>query len=90
VTNVEALVKPRSKVNRLTVTADQRLSIAVTSPPADGKANEHARRLLASALRVPPSAVTIVRGHTARHKVLAVEGMGREEILQAVRGSTQR
>jgi uncharacterized protein YggU (UPF0235/DUF167 family) len=49
--------------------------IRVSAPPVDGKANEALCRLVAKAAGVPPSRVRVVRGHTARDKVLAVEGV---------------
>jgi uncharacterized protein len=48
--------------------------IRVTAPPVDGKANEALCRLVAKKAGVAPSNVTVIRGHTARDKVLRVEG----------------
>jgi uncharacterized protein YggU (UPF0235/DUF167 family) len=59
--------------------------IRVTAPPVDGKANDALCRLVAKAAGVAPSRVTVVRGHTARDKVLDVEGVGARE-LRAVLG----
>lgn len=43
-------------------------------PPADkGAANEAVRALLAEALNLPPSRVTLLRGATSRQKVWRVE-----------------
>ncbi len=43
-------------------------------PPADkGAANEAVRTLLAEALNLPPSRVTLLRGATSRQKVWRVE-----------------
>jgi uncharacterized protein YggU (UPF0235/DUF167 family) len=47
----------------------------VTAPPVDGKANDALCRLVAKAAGVAPSKVTVVRGHTARDKVLHIEGI---------------
>jgi uncharacterized protein YggU (UPF0235/DUF167 family) len=49
--------------------------IRVTAPPVDGKANDALCRLVAKRAGVAPSRVHIVRGHSARDKVLAVEGV---------------
>jgi len=51
-----------------------RLKIAVTAPPEDGKANSALIKLLAKKLRVPPSTLSIVGGHTQRLKVVHVAG----------------
>ena len=49
--------------------------IRVTAPPVDGKANDALCRLVAKRAGVAPSRVTVIRGHTARDKVLRVEGV---------------
>ncbi len=51
------------------------LSVRVTAPPEDGKANAAVCKLLAKALGVPKSAVSVTRGETSRHKTVEVEGM---------------
>jgi len=49
--------------------------IRVTAPPVDGKANAALCALVAKAAGVAPSRVTVMRGHTARDKVLRVDGV---------------
>ena len=49
--------------------------IRVTAPPVDGKANDALCRLVAKAAGVAPSRVRVIRGQTARDKILAVEGV---------------
>ena len=44
--------------------------------PEDGAANESVRRLLAKALRLPASAVSLGAGATARLKTFVVSGEG--------------
>jgi uncharacterized protein YggU (UPF0235/DUF167 family) len=58
--------------------------IRVTAPPVDGKANDALCRLVANAANVAPSRVTILRGHTARDKVLDVEGVEPEQLRAAL------
>lgn len=48
------------------------LEIRVAAAPADGAANDEVTRLLAKALGLPKSALTIVSGHTARLKRIEV------------------
>ncbi len=49
----------------------EELEIRVAEAPADGAANEAVVKLLAKALGVSRSELTIVSGHTARHKRIA-------------------
>ena len=49
----------------------EELEIRVAEAPADGAANEAVVKLLAKALGISRSEVTIIAGHTARHKRIA-------------------
>lgn len=60
-------VTPRAARNALTQ-AGGALRIAVTAAPVDGKATAAAQRLLAQALGVAPSRLTLVRGAASRDK----------------------
>ena len=46
--------------------------LRVTAPPADGAANEAVLRLLAAALGRPRRDLTLLRGATARIKLIAI------------------
>lgn len=50
------------------------LVVAVNAPAVDGRANDAVVRALADALGCRPVDVEIVSGHTARTKVVRVEG----------------
>ena len=58
--------------------------IRVSAPPVDGRANDALCRLVAKAAGVAPSRVRVVRGHTARDKVLEVEGVEPRELRAAL------
>lgn len=45
------------------------IRITVTAPPENGKANDAVRRILAVALGVAPSDLTLKQGQTARDKL---------------------
>lgn len=64
-------VTPKASRDRIEADGDV-LRVWVTAPPADGKANAAVRALLARALGVPKSALTLVRGETARDKVFRI------------------
>ena len=55
------------------------LCVRVRAPAERGKANEAVCRLIAKALDLPRSSVSIARGATARGKVLHIEGIDDEE-----------
>jgi uncharacterized protein (TIGR00251 family) len=56
------------------------LSVRVTAPPVEGEANRAVSVLLARALGVRPSAVTVVRGERGRDKLIRVEGLAATEL----------
>ena len=68
------------------MTGGATLRVRVTAPPAEGAANEAVRDLLAAALRCPRAAVEIVRGATARTKVIRVSGLSQDEVLTRLGG----
>ena len=70
---VAVQVRPRSQPG-LAVT-DAGLVVRVAAPPDKGRATEEARRALASALEVPPAAVRLRTGATARRKTFTVAGI---------------
>jgi uncharacterized protein (TIGR00251 family) len=72
-TRIEVRVQPRASRDEL-VERDGRLIARVTAPPVDGRANAAVVKLVAKAHGVAPSRVRIVRGETARDKVLEIDG----------------
>ncbi len=70
---------PRSGRDFIEAGAGGVFLVRVTAPPDDGKANAAVCRVVAEALQVPKSAVTVVRGHTARVKTLEVAGLTDDE-----------
>jgi uncharacterized protein (TIGR00251 family) len=52
------------------------LSVRVTSPPVEGEANRAVTALLAAALGVPRSAVTVAVGVRGRDKLVRIIGLG--------------
>ncbi len=68
-------VAPRASRSAILGVHDGALKVALTAPPVDGAANAGLRKLLAKALHVPKSAVTIIRGDKARDKLIHVTGV---------------
>jgi hypothetical protein len=76
VTRIQVRVTPRAVRNEVAgVGVDGTVHVRVIAPPADGKANAAVSRLLATALDIPPSRLTLVSGAASRRKSFAVEGM---------------
>jgi uncharacterized protein (TIGR00251 family) len=56
------------------------LAVRVCAPPVEGEANRAVTAVVARALRVPPTSVTVVRGTRGRDEVVRVEGLTFAEI----------
>jgi uncharacterized protein (TIGR00251 family) len=67
-------VTPKSSRESIEVGPGGDVRVRVTAPPESGKANAAVCRLVAKALGVPKSAVRVVRGESARDKLLEVDG----------------
>ncbi|MDR2492762.1 MAG: DUF167 domain-containing protein [Coriobacteriales bacterium] len=69
-------VTPRACANEVSGWADEErgvLAVRVTAPPEGGKANNAVIKLLSHELRIPQSAVRILKGSTARQKLVAID-----------------
>ena len=69
----------RSKVLSL---SDGVLQVRVAAPPVKGKANKELISLLSKILGVSKDALEITKGHTSRSKVITIDGLSQEEVIQ--------
>lgn len=65
-------VKPHAKRQCVEPLPDGSYRVAVSAPPAEGKANEAVIAALAVHFSVPKSAVRIVRGHRGKKKLVEI------------------
>jgi uncharacterized protein (TIGR00251 family) len=79
-------VQPRAKRTEVAGERQGAIVIRTSAPPVDGKANEAVCRLIAKRLSVPRGAVRVVRGQTARDKVVRVEGVDAKTARAALLG----
>ncbi len=77
-------VVPRSSRERIGPVHGDRLKVQLTAPPVEGAANDALKALLAKALDVPRSAVSIVRGETGRKKTVRVNGARAVTLLSLI------
>ena len=73
---------PRGGADRVDGVVDGVLRARVAAPAVDGAANQSLLRMLADVLDVPRRDVRLVAGTTARTKLIAVDGVGRERLLE--------
>jgi uncharacterized protein (TIGR00251 family) len=77
-------VIPRASRNEIGEALGAELKVKVTAPPVDSAANLAVVELIAATLNCPKSAVTLVRGETARHKTLLVKGLTPQQVEAAL------
>ncbi len=73
-------VQPRASRDEIAGLHGGALKVRLTAPPVEDRANEALRRLLASRLKVPISAVRIAAGERSRTKRVEVRGTSADAI----------
>ena len=70
-TRIAVRVTPRASADM--VIAGDPVQVRVTAPATDGRATDSVRRLLARAIGLGPSHLTLVQGATSRQKLFKVD-----------------
>ena len=75
-------VKSNAVRNEMVGFTDGVLQVRVSAPPVKGEANKELCDFLSHALGISKSSLTIIKGHTSRNKIIAIEGLNHEEIIR--------
>ena len=86
--DIELAVTPRAAAERVGPFLDGVLRVRVTRPPADGEANRAVLRLVARAIGVPVSRLTMASGERARRKRVTVDGIDATELRRRLAALT--
>lgn len=73
-------VTPGARESAITGWQDATLRMKVREKAEKGRANDAVARLLAKALGVPPSSVTLKRGAASREKQFEIDGLDDAEL----------
>lgn len=86
---IDLRVSPKASREGITGWRGTRLKVAVRAAPERGKATAAVVEVLAEALGIPRSAVTVVRGETSQDKTvrIAAEAITLDELIQRLPGS---
>ena len=79
---ISVRVQPGASRNRVSEFRNGTLRVSVAAPPRNGQANAALLELLAATLDVPKSRLRILRGHSTRNKLVAIDGLTAEEARQ--------
>ncbi len=83
-------VQPRSSRDAITQSPDGRFRVALTAAPVDDAANLALCALVARALDVAKSAVSVVHGGKSREKTLRIRGREVQFVEQALAAQPDR
>ena len=75
-------VTPNASRNEITGFIDGVLQLKIAGPPVKGKANKELAIFLSQILGVSRSSLSIIKGQSSRNKVIAIEGLNREQITK--------
>ena len=75
-------VYPNATKSEVVGFTDEILRVKIAAPPAKGKANKELVDFLSRLLGVAKSRINIIRGQSNRNKVIAIEGLSQEELLE--------
>ncbi len=75
---------PRAHENAIVGEREGALLVRVTAPPLDGRANDALCRLLAKRLGVGVRRISVVRGASAREKLVRIDGLALPELRRAL------
>jgi uncharacterized protein len=78
-------VTARASRDELAGLRDGVLHVRVSAPPVEGKANQAVCKLIARALGVGRTSVTVVKGERSRDKVVRIDGVEPEAALHKLR-----
>jgi uncharacterized protein (TIGR00251 family) len=74
------VVAPNASRNEIVGRHGDGWKARVAVPPERGRANAALVELISAALGIPRERVSVVAGHTARRKIVAVEGLQGNEV----------
>jgi uncharacterized protein (TIGR00251 family) len=69
---LEIQVQTKASRNAIVGEYNNRLKVAITTVPSDGKANEHLIKFFAAYFGVPQKQVTIIKGHQSKYKSISI------------------
>ena len=77
-------VQPRAKKTEVTGWYGDAVKIRVHAPPVDGAANDELVRFIAKRTGLPRSSVSIVSGTAGRRKLVTLDGLTTNDVLDAL------
>ena len=83
-------VQPKASRNLVVGYEEGTLSLRVTAPPTESKANAGVIALLAKTLGIRKSKLQIIRGQSSRDKVVSVDTLTGQEVRRIIEAGAKR
>lgn len=83
--NIPLKVIPNAPKDEIIGWRGSDLTVKITAPPLDGRANDHLCRYLADVFGVSPVDVTLLSGETSRKKTVQIVGVSANEARTRLR-----
>jgi uncharacterized protein (TIGR00251 family) len=77
-------VTPNAARDEITGFTEGVLNVKIAAPPEKGKANKKLIDFLSDRLGVSKSSIRLIRGQTSRRKVIAIDGLSRDEVIRRI------
>lgn len=81
-TEISVRVHPNAARNEVTGVTDGIYQVRVSAQPVKGKANKELIAFLSRLSGVSKSQINIIKGYTARNKIIAIDGLTQEDIMK--------
>lgn len=73
--------QPGAKREAIVGEHGDRLKIALTTPPIEGRANQALLKFLAKTLGLPRASIELLSGETSREKRVRIEGLSADDLI---------
>ena len=73
---------PNAAKNEVIGFTDDVLRVKISAPPVKGKANKELLAFLCQLLALSKDRIGIIKGHTTRNKIVAIDGMSKEAAIK--------
>jgi uncharacterized protein (TIGR00251 family) len=84
-TKISVHAYPNAARNEIKGLTDGVLSVKISAPPVKGKANKELLAFLSQRLALSKDRIDIIKGHTTRNKIIAIDGMSQETVLKLLK-----
>lgn len=89
-TVIQVRVQPRSSRREILERKEGVWRIALTSPPAEGKANHELLKFIAKCLSIAPSHLELTSGEKSRDKRIDIHGLSESQVQERLSAHLRR